>query len=458
MSLRLRDALVVGSGFLFCWALATAVLAQEGDEPAVPADSAGDQATGDDEPAIPPQQAPGEDEGFYNGLYIAVGYGEGTSEDINASLLLDSTRYSQSRFAVEEQQVGIAKIGWKLPEDRGAFRLVFNGYEEQEYEFDSVGAQAALQFGTINPSCDITTLREAVASGAISPDQLDASPGYVTSPLGGQCLYGWWDVAIRNGQLLAERTPGSGDPNADVASGGSSPGDVLFRDPDRRIEAPAPGNLQNAVVTWDALYGRDFGGRRFSSRWWGGVRYFEYEGQVLQTSWLNSNPNATPGAYFTDQSFLRLLNIGQEASGWGPVGSWEMNFNFFDKGLAFYLLGEAAFTFNSIDMDSGTFFGIVEATDRTVLAPMRLKENRDKSSWQTSGEIGVRVRMRKGFEFELAYQRRGFLDLVLLPSSITIPMITGQISINDPEDSVSALYSTQDIEIDSVHGLVGFQF
>ena len=66
--------------------------------------------------------------------------------------------------------------------------------------------------------------------------------------------------------------------------------------------------------------------------------------------------------------------------------------------------------------------------------------------------------MRKGFEFELAYALRGYLDVILLPSSLTLPTIPGQIIENDPEATVSALFSTQDLVVDSVHGLVGFQF
>lgn len=462
--MRMRGALVVGSVLLLLGVCTPAALAQEDPDPAVPDDQAEEPAVEPDsqpaEPeAVPEAEPESEKEGFVNGLYVAVGLGSASSDSFNTSLSTDATRYTASEFEIDDQQHGIAKIGWKLKEDKGDFRLVFNGYKEQSYKFHSVGAQAGFSQATVNPDCDLEYLRDALEKGAITPEELDNSPGYVISPLGGRCLYGWWGVTIEDGKYLAERTPAEWTPVDDTNGNmGADPGEIRYLDVDRVVEAEVPDNLQNIITTWDALYGREFGGRRFSSRWWGGLRYFAYEGQMLQTAWLNADDNAEPGSYFTDQAFLPIIGLREKTTGWGPMGIWEVDFNFFNKGLVFYMKGEAAFTFNSLDVDSGVFSAIVATTSFSSLPPMRITEQRDKSSWQAGGEIGVRVRMRRGLEIELGYETKGYLDTVLVPTQVTIPKIPGQVIVNDPEATISALFSTQDLRVSGGHALVGFQF
>ncbi len=455
--MRKCDALVLGSALMLLCLSGSMALAQQEPEPAVPDESG--QA-----PAVPADTPP-EEKKFQIGLYVAFGGGLGSAETFNTSLLTEAARYAESEFELDELTNGRAAIGWRLPEGKGDFRLVFNGYKEESYKFHSLGAAAGLRGANMNAACTADSLREAFAHGVIGADELNASPGYVISPLGGACLYAWWDVSVKDGRLVSVRTPGGGTGAADIWTAGlddlngnsePDPGEIVYLDPDRVIELTVPDNMQNAIVTWDALYGREFGGRRYSSRWWAGLRYFAYEGQMLAGAWLDRS--AVAGAGFTDQAFLPLIGLSQESTGWGPMGSWEVDFNFFNKGLVFYLRGEMAFTFNQLEVDTGEFFTVVN-TGASLLAPVRLHETRDKSSWQAAGEGGVRLRMRNGLEFELGYRPwSGYLDVALLPSTITIPAIEGQVKTNDPGNTISALYHTQDFKVDSWHGLVGFQF
>jgi hypothetical protein len=212
--------------------------------------------------------------------------------------------------------------------------------------------------------------------------------------------------------------------------------------PDREVMSTMPDTLDNRINTYDVVYGREFGGRRYSSRWWGGLRYFEYEGQLLAGAWLSLSPSR----FYTDGSFLRLLRISQETTGFGPVGSWEAHFNFFDKGVQFFIRGEAAFTFNSMEMDSGPFFQVIDESLGTLLQD-RLVKDLDKSTWQNRGEGGVRINLKNGLQFEMAYSIAGYLDFVIMPDLLQLGVTN-----EDPQTF------TQDIVVTSTHFGVGFQF
>ena len=112
--------------------------------------------------------------------------------------------------------------------------------------------------------------------------------------------------------------------------------------------------------------------------------------------------------------------------------------------------GEAAFTFNSMEMDSGNFFQIVD--EGTSGLPAQLLEDRlvkelDKSSWQDRAEVGVRLFMKNGLQFEIAYSIAGFLDFVLLPDLL-------QVGVTNEEPQTV----THDFVFDTVHVGAGFQF
>ena len=131
------------------------------------------------------------------------------------------------------------------------------------------------------------------------------------------------------------------------------------------------------------VYGRAFGNRRFSSHWWAGLRYFAYEGQMPSTAWLSLVLD--PGTGFTDGGLFPILNLSQKSNGWGPTGSWEVDFNFFDKGLVLFFVAQASFTINSLELDSGPFsqYGLNGA-----LLEDRIVKSLDKSQWQNGFEVG----------------------------------------------------------------------
>lgn len=367
-------------------------------------------------------------------LYVGVAGGTGDSDTFNTSIFADELNGGESRLTLTDQTYGRATVGWKMPRGKGDFRLVYQGVKEDEYDFTSLGVSSRIGGG----------ITVDVDSGLVPWWFIDITGGQLTA----QRVTPQWDVA-------ADTTFGDSDGRADfgtctdLANGVFRCGEITYdptdlNDPNRRvITAAMPDSLQNRVNTYDLVYGREFGRRRYSSRWWGGLRYFNYDGQLYGGAWLNTS-NA--GVYYTDGSFLRLLTISQEASGAGPVGSWEVDFNFYDKGLQFFLRGEAAFTFNRLKMDSGPFFQIVDPSGGITLAD-RLVKSLDKSSWQDRAEAGVRVYLKNGLEFEIAYSITGYLDVILMPDLLQ-PGVTNE----EPQTA------TQDIVFTSFHVGAGYQF
>jgi hypothetical protein len=270
----------------------------------------------------------------------------------------------------------------------------------------------------------------------------------------------WWFIDVGGGSLNATRLrpmwnaatdddDGDGAPDfgscSDLPGGMFRCGEITYdpSSPTRVVNATFQENLQNRIVTYDAVYGREFGGRRYSSRWWGGLRYSRYDGQVLGGAWLNLD---SPGEGYTDGSLLRLLTLTQETRGLGPVGSWEAQFNFLDRGIQLFLRGEAAFTFNSMKLDSGPYFQIVNQQEGTTLND-RLYKELDKSTWQNRGEVGARLYLKNGLEIEVAYGIAGYLDFLLLPDLLQLKV-----------ENVDPQTNTQDIVVQSFHVGAGFQF
>ena len=48
----------------------------------------------------------------------------------------------------------------------------------------------------------------------------------------------------------------------------------------RDIQKNVSDNLQNRFQNWDLLYGRVWGTRKFEGRWFAGLRYMTYEGNL----------------------------------------------------------------------------------------------------------------------------------------------------------------------------------
>jgi hypothetical protein len=268
------------------------------------------------------------------------------------------------------------------------------------------------------------------------------------------CGLPWWQLRITDGRLDSGLYIPIWNESLDADQDGAADLDEIFVPSvaDLSTSGPAIDSLDNQFQSFDVLYGREFGGRRFSSRWWGGLRYQEYRGNTLSAGWLllGGVPNG-----FTDGSFLPPLVFAQESTGFGPTGSWEFDVNFFEKRLQLFARGQVALTFNSMEATSGDFITLLPLTTGVgyLPAPANLTESRDKSSWQNTGEVGVRLLMRNGLQFEAGFSRTGFLDAMIIPIAITIPETQTQVGLG-----TSAIYSTQDYLVTGWHAGVAYQF
>lgn len=398
--MRLK-CVVAGTGLLLATlGLGTIALAQE--EPVAPASGQEDQ-----EGKMP------------FALYVEVAIGSMTADDIEAGIQTLTSRYSETTLSLEDQTFARVALGWKLPNEKGDVRFRFDGYKEDGYTLKSTGFLAN-----------------------IDPDQnIDNSVAEALP---------WWGIDIVDGNLTATRTPPiwDGDLNGnDVID----PDEVSYPAADRILTSGLTTDLQNRVQTYDLLYGRKFGTRKIEARWWAGLRYFTYEGNVPATAWLLS----TTITGFTEGALLPLLSISQESNGLGPTGVMETRFKFLDESLAFYVRAQAAFMVSDLKADSGPFSSLAAVQNDPFLIPVpaRLAVTRNKSTWNTAAELGVRYVLRNGVQLEAAYNQAGFLDAIIMPDQIQIP--------DNPQEAAqgtSALYSTQDITFDGWRAGVAFQF
>jgi hypothetical protein len=385
------------------------------------------------------------------GLYVAVAAGQGSSDALGTSIAAGPLDQALSTLEFTEQTYGRATIGWQMRDARkGDLRLIVQGLREEEYRFHSDGVSNRISSDdTADLFCSLNT-----GEGDTEKD----------------CLIRWWEIDVNNGKLTSLRLipewstefdamfgDGDGQPDfgpcVDLGSGIERCGEITYNrnSPDRLVTGQLADDLQNRIQTFDLVYGREFGTRRFSSRWWTGVRYFNYEGQLLAAAWLHQGE---PGVHFTDGSFLRLLNISQQTSGAGPIGSWQIDFNFFNKGLVLFARGEVAFTFNDMSIDSGDFFRTTseEGGDDAaiILVQDRMSKDLQKSTWQNKAEIGAKFNFKNGLQLELGFSRAGYLDIFLMPDLLQLG--GEQVTNNNPQTF------TQDLIVDAFHAGVGFQF
>ncbi len=359
-----------------------------------------------------------------NGLYVEVGYGSNNMDPLDTSTRTTSAQSSLTSLTFDDMDYARAAIGWQLRGAKGRFRLVWQGYNETGYRFSASGRESSL--GVMLPSAP------AIA------ENLD-----------------WWQVTAVDGQLTATRTPPTWTLADDTNMDGAVQRDeVNYSGADITFSTGIEPNLQNRIQIVDALYGREFGPRRFEGRWWGGMRYFAYEGTLLQGAWLRG-PMAT-GFGFTDGLFVRLLHPSQKATGVGPTGSLGFQANFFDKRVQLFMNGQFALLLSSIETDTGNFFTLTSEglpNDEIRTAVARLTAHRSRTSWHTHVDAGARFNTKKGLIIELAYFKSGFLDAVLTPTELRIPQ-----SAQETAQGTSAVFATQDLVLDGWRGSVAFQF
>ncbi|MDB4324753.1 hypothetical protein N9971_00250 [bacterium] len=399
--------------------------APEGQAPEEAQDPAAPAATPDD------SEKPKEKKKIPFGLYVYAGFGGGDPNEFNTSLVTTSTANSENTVDIDGVTYARAAIGWQLANKKGDFRLVFDGFSENDYTYESIGRSSSL------PS---------------------SGPGNtVLEPLV------WWNTTIEDGTLRSIKKPPQwtldDDSNGDLAV---SQDEVRYPTDEECMADPSLGcrditknvtdNLQNRFQNYDILYGRVWGPRRFQGRWFAGLRYMTYEGNLLSSAWLDTT---TPGLGYTDGTFLRMINFSQKMTGIGPTGLLEARWNFFGQRLQVYLNGQVAFLLADLEVDSGQFFTLVTVSNpqSVVPIPARLDEKRDKSIWNTKAEAGLRYIFKAGLELELAYMYQGYLDAILNPERIQIPGDSGEAA-----QGISAVYNTQDITLGAWRFGVGFQF
>jgi hypothetical protein len=355
-------------------------------------------------------------------LFVEMATGGSAADDLSTSLVTSVRNVSDSLLSLDDFAYAKAGIGWKLQHGKGDFRLTFHGYREDNYLFSADGY-----------------------AGALDPRFVETQPRFNDNPL-------WWSVRIENGQMQSERTPPGwqGDLNSNEAFDIAEVEYPLGAD--LQMSKSVTDDLQNRTQFVDLMYGRTFGTRTFGARWWSGLRYFVYEGNVPVGAWLYMEE---PGVGFTDGFFARLLQFSQQTKGWGPTGILEGNYKMADERIFFYLRGQIAFMMLNLDIDSGPFLTYVWDSANAVYVPVdaRLQESRNKSTWQDMLEAGMRLELKNGVQLEIAYNITGLLDVVLLPTDLKIPANQLQVPFGS-----SALYNTQDIVLDGWRAGFAFQF
>ncbi|MDX1389157.1 MAG: hypothetical protein R3344_08205 [Acidobacteriota bacterium] len=362
-----------------------------------------------------------------NHLYVEFAVGQVEGRDIDTGIETSSVENSKGTLTLDENAAGRAVIGWELRNDKGWFLGRFEGYDEQGYIYQGTGNQA----------------------------RVATVPGQPVAPLASSALT-WYTVTASNGEFTATKSSPIWDATVDDTNGDGVPDpdevNQDFNNPDYVITNPAPDSLQNRLQTFDVLYQRGFGGRRYHGMWSGGLRYFVYEGNIVATAWLNAD---FAGLGFTDGGFLRAMSFSQKTSGWGPTGDLELLIDIVRDRFIFYGLGRTAFVLQDLEADSGEFVTLVREPVNQVFIPVSttLTTTRSKSSWHFGIEMGFRVRLVDRLFLNLSYQWMGYQDVILMPTSIIIPD-----NVNNAAQGTSGVWSTQDYRVTGWYAGLSFQF
>lgn len=380
------------------------------------------------EPPKPPAEPAGDKDagkppwwGGKNLLYLEIGYGQSSLDTIVTSVPTEEGNFSRNDYDIDETTVGRLAVGWTLPDGRGQFLLSYDAIKEDGYTFDAVGEQARVLGSDESP--------------------LEPLP--------------WWFVTIRDGNLSTVRTPPFWDPTVDDADGDGRPSlnEVHYPTTDVQVSAAVAKDLNNKLEFWDALYRREFGGRRIWGSWSAGGRYFSYGGSIPMAAWLLIAGN-TAGAGYTDGVENRILSFRQDTSGFGPTGSLGVNFGFFRRRLVLYAGARVAYLISSLETGSGDFNTFIQGSGGELTpAPANLSFSVDKSVWQLQAEASAKLEVAPGLKLSVEYRHAGFEDAMVYPVSISIPDNLPQI----PQGTL-AVFGTRDFRVQTIVAGLSYQF
>jgi hypothetical protein len=110
----------------------------------------------------------------------------------------------------------------------------------------------------------------------------------------------------------------------------------------------------------------------------------------------------------------------------------------------------------SLDTDSETFTFL--ARDPTVVGAYlpgsgRIQDNVSKSTWNTTFEAGVRVKLLEGFHLIVDWNTTGYLDTMLIPTDLSIPDNAPQVALG-----TTARFVSRDFVVSSINLGLSFQF
>lgn len=386
-----------------------------------------DPAPTKDDAAAAPAEPPKKKEPFFGdhfAMYLETRGGPSDLETVKNPITSGAQSNSVSSIDFNGNKSGQFTIGWTLPRGRGQYLLTYNGVADGDFELNATGTQQS----------------------------------YV--PIGGSAtidfLAPWWHLSVQDGQLHVLKVPPVWG-LIDDANDNRLPDPEEMRYPTTTVDlaGTTPKDLGNRMQTWDLLYRREFGGLRIHARWTAGLRYLDYQGAIPTPSWLTGVP-LNPGIGYSDGVQNAFIVMQQSTSGFGPVGSGEVDFSFFRQRLTLYGLVQAAYLMETLEADSGTFMYLARdpgAPGGIFPGPGRIHDDVHKSTWNTTFEVGVRVKILEGFNFIADWNKTGYLDTIMVPSDLSIPTNASQTALG-----TTATFVSRDFIVTSINVGLSFQF
>jgi hypothetical protein len=388
------------------------------------------------EPAAPAQTVKKEDppkkkDPFFGdrfAMYLETRGGPSSIDSLKNPVTNSTDSSSTNEVSFNNGKTGQFTIGWTLPRGRGQYLLTYTGIGDGTYDLQATGLQRSY-------------IQDGGGAASVPTNELP-----------------WWHLSVNDGQLQVTQTPPHWDIGTDDANHNSFPDQNEFTYPVTTVnlQAAVPKDLGNQLQTWDLLYRREFGGVKVRARWTAGLRYLNYEGAVPCPSWLTGTIGVS-GFGYSDGVVNKMILMQQKTTGWGPTGSGEVDFNFFRQRLTLYIMGQAAFLQEKLDADSGpfTFLSFKSQPPPIVIVPGsgRIQQDVSKSAWNTTLEVGARVKLLEGFNLIVDWNTTGYLDTVLLPDTLSIPANAAQVSLG-----TVATYVSRDIVTSSITLGLSYQF